>query len=57
MGKRKQWLVVCLTGLLALSGIVGAAALTGEEILSKVDGVLDSKTTIMDAVMTTVDSK
>jgi outer membrane lipoprotein-sorting protein len=62
MLKQKKGLIVL--GILALFGavlnagfITVAADMTGEEILNKVDGILDSPATIMEAAMTTINAK
>lgn len=62
MLKQKKSLIVL--GILALFGAVlnagfgvAAADMTGEEILNKVDGILDSPATIMEAAMTTINAK
>ncbi|MCL6590825.1 MAG: outer membrane lipoprotein-sorting protein [Firmicutes bacterium] len=62
MLKQKKSLIIL--GILALVGAAlnagfyaAAVDLTGEEILVKVDGILDSPATIMDATMTTINAK
>ncbi len=55
--KKRVWIMA----VLMLAIIVGTgfteAGLTGDEILSKVDGVFEAQSTIMEAVMATIDSK
>ena len=52
----RRWMIVSI-GLLILALNVNGAALSGEEILTKVDAVFTAQSTIMQAVMTTIDSK
>jgi outer membrane lipoprotein-sorting protein len=56
---RNNWLVkfLVLMVMLAVPAGLMAAGLTGDEILSKVDGVFEAQSTIMEATMTTVDVK
>jgi outer membrane lipoprotein-sorting protein len=56
---RKSWLVKMLIAMVMVAVPVGlmAAGMTGDEILTKVDGVFAAQSTIMDATMTTVDGK
>lgn len=55
----KKWLVKIMVLMIAAALPVGtmAAGLTGDEILKKVDGILEAESTIMEATMTTVDAK
>jgi outer membrane lipoprotein-sorting protein len=58
--KKRSLLVLGILALLCAavnSGLGLAADMTGEEILIKVDGILESPSTIMEAAMTTINAK
>lgn len=54
-----NWLVQLMVLMIMVMVSVGYtwAGLSGDEILAKVDGILESQSTIMEATMTTVDGK
>lgn len=56
---RNKWLVKLMVLMVVVAIPVGlmGAGLTGDEILVKVDGILEAQSTIMEATMTTVDVK
>ncbi len=56
---RNNWLVKLMVFMIVVCVPVGlaAAGMTGDEILAKVDGILEAQSTIMEATMTTVDAK
>jgi outer membrane lipoprotein-sorting protein len=55
--KKQLWMAVVLILMVVAGSGLTEAGLTGDEILTKVDGVFEAQSTIMEAVMTTVDSK
>jgi outer membrane lipoprotein-sorting protein len=55
--KKRLWMAVVLILVVVAGSGLTEAGLTGDEILTKVDGIFEAQSTIMEAIVTTIDSK